>query len=71
MALNYYQWSNEKGTQKKVLEKYDVDTLDLITTKVAVLTQKVDKISINAIGIIFSNVSCDICGNVGRTTAEC
>ena len=47
MAFNHYQWFNERGTQKKVPGKYDVDALDLITAKVDALTQKVDKISIN------------------------
>lgn len=37
--------SNERSAQKKVTLKYDVNTFDLITTKIDALTRKVDKIS--------------------------
>ena len=44
-----------------------MDALDLIAAKVDALTQKVDKININAVGVVPSNVSCEICGYVGHT----
>ena len=61
MTFNHYQWSIERDTQKKVPRKYNVDALDLIVAKVDALTQKVDKMSKNAVGNIPSNVSCEIC----------
>lgn len=29
MALNHYQWSNERGNPQKVPEEYNVDALNL------------------------------------------
>lgn len=41
MSLNHYQWSNNRGSsQKKIPRKY-VDALDIITTNVDALTQKI------------------------------
>lgn len=58
MALNYYQWSNERAIQKKVPQNYDVDALDIITAKVNALTQNFDRMNVDAVG--FLNVSCKI-----------
>jgi len=33
MALNNYQWSNERGQRKRVGGKYEIDALTLLTTK--------------------------------------
>ena len=48
-----------------------MDALYLIAAKVDALTQEVDKISINLVGAIPSNVSCEICGYVSHTATEC
>jgi len=42
MALNNYQWSNERGQPKRVGGKYEIDALTLRTAKMDVMTQKLD-----------------------------
>jgi len=41
MALNNFQWSNERGQPKRVGGKVEVDALTLLSAKVDAMTQKV------------------------------
>ena len=38
MTLNNYQWSNERDQPKRVVSKFDVDALTLLTTKINNMT---------------------------------
>ena len=69
MALNHYQWPNGKGTQKRIPGKYDVEVLDIIVAKVDALTQKFDRMNVNAMRV--SNVSCKIYRCNGHGAIEC
>ena len=49
MALNNYQWSSERGQPKRVRGKYNIDALTLLTAKMDAMTQKLDKLNVNAV----------------------
>jgi len=49
MALNNFQWSNERGQPKRVGGKYYIDALTLLTAKMDAMTQKLDKLNVQAI----------------------
>jgi len=49
MALNNYQWSNERGQPKRFGGKYDIDALTLLTSKMDAMTQKLDKLNVHAV----------------------
>ena len=49
MALNNYQWSNERGQPKRVGSKYEIDALTLLTAKMDAMTQKLDKLNVHAV----------------------
>jgi len=40
VALNNYQWSNERGQPKRVAGKFGVDALTVPTAKMDAMTQK-------------------------------
>lgn len=42
IVLNHHQWVNERGNPIRTVGKYEVSTLDLIATKMDVLTQRFD-----------------------------
>ena len=69
-TLNHYQWSTDRRTQKKIVGKYDVDAIDHLAAKMNILTQRIDKMSMNALSTAPSN-SCEIYGYMGHTTMEC
>jgi len=49
MTLNNYQWSSESGQPKRVGGKYDIDALTLLNAKMDAMTQKLDKLNVNAV----------------------
>ena len=44
MASNNYHWSSETGTPKRIGEFYDVDSLNLIASKIDAFAQCFDKL---------------------------
>jgi len=68
MALNNYQWSSECGQPKRVGGKYDIDALTLLTVKMDVMTQKLDKLNVNAVNSCALSPCCDICGSLDHVT---
>lgn len=58
MALNHYKWSSEIGaTQTNILGKCDVNALDIIIVKPDALSQKFNKIHVNALATQLLNGS--------------
>ena len=49
MALNNYQWSNDRGQPKRVGGKFDVDPLTLRIAKLDAMTQKFDKLNVSVV----------------------
>ena len=69
MALNNYQWSNERGQPKRVGGKYDVDALTLLTTKMDAMTQKLDRLNVNVVNSCAPSASCDRCDSLDHVNA--
>ena len=63
MALNNYQWPNERTT-KKVTSVYKTDGFSTLTAKVNFLSRKLDIISVN---IVQSVQVCDLYGSPHHT----
>jgi len=68
MALNNYQWSTECGQPKRVGGKYDIDALTLLTAKMDAMTQKLDKLNVNAMYSCALFPVCDRCGALDCVT---
>ena len=49
MALNNFQWSNERAQPKRVGGKYELDAITLLIIKMNAITQKLDKLNVHAI----------------------
>jgi len=48
MALNNFQWSTEQGQPKQVGGKLEIDALSLLSAKVDAMTQRLDRMNVNA-----------------------
>ena len=59
MSLNNYQWSSERGQPKQVGGKYDIDALTLLTAKMNAMTQKLEKLNVNAVNSCAPSPLCD------------
>jgi len=70
MALNNFQWSTEQGQPKQVGGKLEVDALALLSAKVDDMTQRLDRMNVNAVN---SNAPapCEICGSIKHVTLNC
>ena len=44
IVLNNYQWYNERGQPKQVGGKFEIDELNLLTTKIDIITQRLRSI---------------------------
>jgi len=71
MALNNYQWSNERGQPKRVGGKYYVDDFTLLIAKMDAMTQKLDKLNVNAVNSCAPFTFCDRCGALDHVTENC
>jgi len=71
MTLNNYQWSNERGQPKWVTGKFDVDALTFLTVKIAALTQRLDRLNVNAVDACALSLACDRCGSFDHMTVHC
>ncbi|KAJ8760080.1 hypothetical protein K2173_010936 [Erythroxylum novogranatense] len=63
MALNHYQWSNERGATKCTPGKYDVDALTILSAKVDAMTYRLDRLNVNYVNASSSTSACEICGS--------
>ena len=71
MALNKYQWSNERGQHKRVGGKFDVNALTLLTAKMDAMTQKLDGLNMNVVNFYALSPTCDGCGFHDHVTENC
>ena len=71
MVLNNYQWSSEHGQLKLVGGKYDIDALTLLTEKMDAMTQKLNKLNVNAVNSYAPSPCCDRCGSLDHSTKNC
>ena len=71
MALNNYRWSNEHGQRKRVGGKFVVDAFTLLTAKMGAITQKLDRLNMNAVNSCALSPTCDRCGSYNHVTEKC
>ena len=71
MVLNNYQRSSEHGQPKRVGGKYDIVALTLLTAKMDSMTQKLDKLNVNAVNSCAISPLCDRCGSLDHLTENC
>jgi len=71
MALNNYQWSNEKSQPKRVRVKLKLDALTLLSAKVDAMTQRLDRLNVNSASSDAPPSSCEICGYVDHLIVNC
>ncbi|XP_062109494.1 altered inheritance of mitochondria protein 3-like [Humulus lupulus] len=61
MAMNNYQWPNERGQPKKVAGMMEVDAITMLTAQVAALTKQLQKTTLPSQAMQVQN-SCEVCG---------
>jgi len=71
MVLKNFQWSNEWGQPKQVGRKLEVDTLTLLSAKVDAMTQRLERLNVNAVNSSAPPLSCEICGSIDHLTENC
>ena len=71
MALNNFQWSNEGAQPKQVGCKLEVDALTLLNTKTDAMTQRLERLNMNALNSSAPPPSCEICGSIDHFTENC
>jgi len=70
IALNNFQWSTGWGQPKWVRGKLEVDALTFLSAKVDAMSQRLDRINVNAVNSS-SPPLCEICGSIEYTTLNC
>ncbi|XP_062103296.1 uncharacterized protein LOC133814340 [Humulus lupulus] len=61
MAMNNYQWPNERGQPKKVAGMMEVDAITMLTAQVAALTKQLQKTTLPSQAMQVQK-SCEVCG---------
>jgi len=70
-GIEQLSWSSERGQPKRVGGKYDVDALTFLTAKMDAMTQKLDKLNVNAVNSCAPYPLCDRCGALDHVTENC
>ena len=71
ITLNNYQWSNEGRQPKSVGGKVKLDAISMLSTKVDVISQRIEQLNIYSISSSTPPPSCEICGSVEHLTINC
>lgn len=76
MAQNHYQWTNERAVttptpSKKEAGIYEVSEYNHLAAKVEALTQKFEKLNVNAVTPSSASPPCEICGISGHIGVDC
>ena len=78
MASNNYHWSNERSTPMRGNDKYKVDAVTLLASRVDALVQRLDKVGTSSSSSGSSSgpsirvyTICKICGMQGYASVEC
>ena len=70
MALNNFHWSTEQGQPKRVGGKLEVYAHPLLFIKVDVVTQRIDRMNVNAANSS-APYPCETCGSIEYVTLNC
>ena len=65
MTLINYQWFTKRRQLKRVGDKFDVGALALLTVEMDAMTQRLDRLNVNAVNAYASSSTCDSCGSRG------
>jgi len=70
MTLSNCQWSSERTQPTRVGGKFEVDALTLLSAEADAMTQRLDRLNVNAVN---SNAPspCDTCGSIDHITLHC
>jgi len=71
IALNNYQWSNQRSQPKRVGGKLELNSISMRSTKVDAMSQKLERLNVNSISTSTYSLSCEICGSVYQLTVNC
>jgi len=71
IVINNYQGSNKRGQAKSIGGKFDVDALTLLTAKIDGITQRLDKLNVNAMNSCALFPTCDKCGSHDHMNENC
>jgi len=71
MALNNYQWSNERSKPKRVWDKLELDAISMFSAKVDAMSQMLQRLNVNSIHLSTPSLSCGSCGCVDDLTVNC
>jgi len=70
MVPNNFQWSTKRDQPKRVGGKLKVDALTLLSAKVDAMTQRLNRMNVNAVNSSAPSL-CEICGFVDHLTLNC
>ncbi|XP_017985356.1 PREDICTED: uncharacterized protein LOC108663950 [Theobroma cacao] len=68
IASNNYQWPSERLGTRKIAEIHELDVMNTVSTQLASLTKKLDKLSVNVVQNSF--MTCEFCGK-GHSNDNC
>ena len=70
MTLNNFQWSTKRGQPVWVGGNFEVDALTLVSAKVDAMTERLDRMNVNAVNSSGPS-TCEICGSIKHVTLNC
>jgi len=70
MVLNNFPWFIEGGQPKQDGGKFELDALTLLFAKVDAMTQRLDRMNVNAVNSSTPS-PCEICGFIDHLTLNC
>ena len=70
-VLNNYQWFNAHHQPKRIGDKFDVYALTLLTSKIDVLTQRFDRLNVNAVNSCAISPTCNRCRSYDHIIMNC
>lgn len=69
--FNNCQWSNERTLSKKATDNFDVDALNLFTTKMDDKIQRLNCLNVNTANACGPTPTCDSCGSCDHESWHC
>jgi len=71
MSLKNFKWPNELGQPTQVGGNLQVAALSMLNAKVDAMSQRLERLNVNAVNSSAHHPSCEICGSVGHLTKNC
>jgi len=71
MARNNFQWSSKRTQPNRVGCKLELDVIFMLSSKVNVMSQKLESFNVNSVSSSTPSLSCDMCGSINHLTVHC